>query len=1055
MLKYSVRIGENNIKRDVLSWSEKYVAPDLSFVSGVTSQHYHVDKNELISGSIGGETNFSSLKLDTKNVCRNGYIVVKGKKYRIESGTKSTVSGGNFEYVNINGVYYYINGNTITVKNWLKQDWKYIDDKYVVKIVEGDVTGYVNDGYVELDTIYWIEDETVSIDGYRYIFDRYDKSEFSTSPGGIKYYDTGRSLYPEEVTDCKIDDSTGHGVIDFNHFDKSSDYIYVTKFTLRKHEDKILEFDNISFCTYFYYVFYKDNYCPVKKINGSYVCQIPSRLLPGHDESDVTTTTKDVEIAAGLDFPERISELKSYDAYVTIENTRFMVEYMIQNSNDGDDIAVYLSDDTHNLNAGDTITLAYSSEDKTNFPVYEIGGNWFVMYNNAKYMVEADIADTVTINDVEYDVSYPNGKVVDKDALVDIDGESVPMKYTDHNTLKRYGLIVTGNSQADEAEYEIVSYSGVSINGTVYRVMDYSNSPNDKCIIADMPLTTDFIIDATEGSSLLICKPYLNPLEYDDDFINDMIPKLSGFYVSNKVNTKFYSKNRAFGKRPITPNIGYLSSDNAKSSNDYDGIFDKLILFTNSGYIQLDIPLTMNVANNAMQEDTVKRDFYDKEKKKAINPIVDMEKDVYEPAFMVGRYNGSETDFRPISEIEVNLHFRTRNLDNWKVNDPNVNLEVSGEIKKDEEGKFVSDTTNDNWFCTDFYPYKQILESPEPEKSGIIKGDIVRRASDLMGLLYFDNDDVFYQKDNIAKSFLRFSYYDSPDPNTQSLLCTSTVFMDEHAMYKKYIDNSRRNVNDYGIVQETQYQRDENGNMKFPKQVVESLSGKTINRISVDSECLEGGHKRGRTKYNKDDIDIDALESDEKRISSRFIIKNKYATDTSSEGFYLYIFREYSENLRPKPIYMKVDFNHAGIGRTIPFIIPMKWTGSTENENEMLPYIRLTLDSTQNTHPTTGEKLPSHLELLKRGYPLSYIYAQTYIPLYAVYDFKNKKYVYVFDDRYVLGDDAKNNRLVLNLFELKIMDEKTATAETRAQVRNNNVERANIDINSYQFPSNI
>lgn len=1054
MLKYSVKIGENNIKRDVLSWSEKYVAPDLSFVSGVTSQHYHVDKNELISGSIGGETNFSSLKLETENVCRNGYIVVKGKKYKIESGVKSTISGGNFEYVDINGVYYYINGSTITVKNWLKQDWKYIDDEYVVKIVEGDVTGYVNDGYVELDTIYWIEDETVSIDGYRYIFDRYDKSEFSTSPGGIKYYDTGRSLYPEEVTDCKIDSGTGHGVIDFNHFDKSSDYIYVTKFALTKYEDKVLDFDNISFCTYFYYVYYKDNYCPVKKIDGSYVCQIPSRLLPGHDEDDNTTTTYDVETVGEEGFPERISQLKSYDAYVMIENTRFKVEYMIQNSNDGDDIAVYLSNDTHNLNPGNTITLEYSTSDKTNFPVYEINGNEFVMYNNAKYMVEANIADAVKIDGIEHDISYPNGKTVDKDALVDINGESVPMKYTDHNTLKRYGLIVTGTSKADDAEYEIVSYSGVSINGTIYRVMNYPDNPNGKYIVTEMPLTTDFIIDRIEGSSMLICVPYLNTSEYDDDFIDDMTPELSGFYVGNKVNVKLYSRNRAFGQRNITPSIGYLSSDNPKSSNDYDDIFDKLTLFTNSGYIQLDIPLTMNVANNAMQEDIVKRDFYDKEKKKAINPIVDMEKDVYEPAIMAGRYNGSDTEFTPISEIDVNLHFRTRNLENWKVNDPNVNRENSGEIKKDENGKVTADTTNDNWFCTDFYPYKQIIEG-EVEVSGIIKGDSVRNASDLMGLLYFDNDDVFYQKDNIAKSFLRFSYYDSPDPNTQSLLCTSTVFMDEHAMYKKYIDNSRRNVNDYGIVQETEYQKDENGNMIFPKQFVENQSGKIINRISVDSECLEGGHKRGRKSYTNEDIDIDTLISDEKRISSRFIIKNKYATDTSSEGFYLYIFREYSENLRPKPIYMKIDFNHAGIGRTIPFIIPMKWTGSTENENEMLPYRRLTLDNTQDVNLETGKYEPSHLEILKRGYPLSYIYAQTYIPLYAVYDFKNKKYVYVFDHRYVSDSEVDGSKITLNLFELKIMDEKTATNEARAQVRNNNVERANIDVNTSQFPSNI
>ena len=92
---------------------------------------------------------------------------------------------------------------------------------------------------------------------------------------------------------------------------------------------------------------------------------------------------------------------------------------------------------------------------------------------------------------------------------------------------------------------------------------------------------------------------------------------------------------------------------------------------------------------------------------------------------------------------------------------------------------------------------------------------------------------------------------------------------------------------------------------------------------------------------------------------------------------------------------------------------------------------------------------------MKQGYPLSYIYAQTYIPLYAVYDFKNKKYVYVFDDRYVFGSDTADNRIVLNMFELKVADESTATNETRAQVRNNNIERANIDVNPSQFDPNI
>ncbi len=660
-------------------------------------------------------------------------------------------------------------------------------------------------------------------------------------------------------------------------------------------------------------------------------------------------------------------------------------------------------------------------------------------------------------------MSYPNGKVVGEDALVETDGENIPMKIKDASHLERYGLIVKGNSQADTQTYEIKAYDGVIIKDIAYRVMEYDTNPRTKYIIANMPMTTEFIIDAIEGSSMYICIPNLNTYEYDDDFRDEMCSQLCDLYVTRKNDVKIYSKNRAFGTRDVTPTIGKTMDQNASSSNDYYDLFDNLILFANTGYIEVDIPLTMNVANNAMQEEVVERDFIEKEKKKAINPIVDMEKDVYEPMYINNSddaikayedaggkfpeemtedeqkrfYIGSYTEFQQISEIETNLHFRTRDLDNWKVNDSNVNLEFSGD---------TVNSTNDNWFCTDFYPYKQILASATSPQEMIDANALISRASDLMGLLYFDNDDVFYQKDNIAKSFLRFSYYDSPDPNTQSLLCTSTVFMDEHAMYKKYIDNSRRNVNDYGIVQETQYERDENGNMIFPKKEIENQTGRFINRISVDSECLEGGHKRGRQPYTRGDIDIDALESDEKRISSRFIIKNKYATNTSSEGFYAYIFREYSENLRPKPIYMKVEFNHAGIGRTIPFIIPMKWTEpTTASDNEVYPIGRLRLFDTEDRNDLTE---------LKEGYPLSYIYAQTYIPLYAVYDFKSKKYAYIFDTRYI-DMDSDSNRVRLNMFEMKIRDENTATNETRAQVRNNNIDRANINVNTKQFNDKI
>ena len=80
------------------------------------------------------------------------------------------------------------------------------------------------------------------------------------------------------------------------------------------------------------------------------------------------------------------------------------------------------------------------------------------------------------------------------------------------------------------------------------------------------------------------------------------------------------------------------------------------------------------------------------------------------------------------------------------------------------------------------------------------------------------------------------------------------------------------------------------------------------------------------------------------------------------------------------------------------------------------------------------------------------VYAQTYIPLYAVYDYKHKQYAYVFDDRYVVMED---NKVILNMFEIKIENETTYTINARAQVRNNNVERARIDVNKRQFNSNI
>ena len=391
-----------------------------------------------------------------------------------------------------------------------------------------------------------------------------------------------------------------------------------------------------------------------------------------------------------------------------------------------------------------------------------------------------------------------------------------------------------------------------------------------------------------------------------------------------------------------------------------------------------------DAGGNPLQDDLVERDFVKRKTEEVINPIVDMEKDVYIPKYIpTHKYVGSATNFKPIDEIRINLHFRTRNEDTWKVNDGYNLVDTSGKT--------------DNWFVTDFYPYKGML-------SATTSANTLQETSDIMGLLYFTNDDIFYQKQKVGKSFVRLTFYDTPDQNTQSLLCNSCVFFDYHSMFKTYMDNSQKGINEFCIAGET------------------SSSTRPI-KISVKTEVID-------KKTNNPTID------EAHRISSRLTVKNKYETTTSSEGFYLYIFREYSENLRPKPIYMKVEFNHAGIGRTIPFTIPMKWT-NPDGDNIENPERPLMLSATTD------------VEEMKEGIPLSRVRTQLYIPLYAVYDFKNKEYAYVFDERYVDVEDGVVN---LNLFELKVKDEsKPVSEEERERIRLQKQVTPAINMNSDQF----
>jgi hypothetical protein len=267
------------------------------------------------------------------------------------------------------------------------------------------------------------------------------------------------------------------------------------------------------------------------------------------------------------------------------------------------------------------------------------------------------------------------------------------------------------------------------------------------------------------------------------------------------------------------------------------------------------------------------------------------------------------------------------------------------------------------------------------------------------------------------------------------------VFLDEHKLFKKFINNSRKYENDYGSISAPIFKTNDEGFIIDDPSRIDEASRKIYksNKIDVKSEFL--GNASANTKYDSYEQDCRNVKvnDEDHRISSRLVIENKYETESSSEGFYLYMFKEYAENLHPKPIYMKVEFNHAGIGKIIPFLIPMHWGEKQGTKsNKMCPVSALTLNTTDDINE------------LKGGIPLSYVYAQTYIPLYAVYDFKNKEYGYVFDSRYVEVDC--NGVLNLNLFEMKVMNEEEAPTEQQLMdIKLNRQQRAIINVNENQF----
>lgn len=240
------------------------------------------------------------------------------------------------------------------------------------------------------------------------------------------------------------------------------------------------------------------------------------------------------------------------------------------------------------------------------------------------------------------------------------------------------------------------------------------------------------------------------------------------------------------------------------------------------------------------------------------------------------------------TSVTISMHFRKRNEVDPE-NNVNTNL-TSGNVYTD--GWFIAEDDNlATWW--NGFDYGE-------EKFNVNKFELYFKTngttSDLIGYLNFTDNDIFYRKKKVSQSFLRFSFYNSNDPIEQKLLFYSTSFLDSTSLYGKYLKQMMF--------------MEENG--------LFDVEG--INPNAAVVLCS-----------------ADTVSS---RVDTKMVLTNEYDRTKSSEGFNIYLFSE-DKNLNlengEKTIYMKVEFNHAGNGKTIPLIM---WPKDEDGK-----YTALTIDN--------------------------------------------------------------------------------------------------------------
>ena len=602
---------------------------------------------------------------------------------------------------------------------------------------------------------------------------------------------------------------------------------------------------------------------------------------------------------------------------------------------------------------------------------------------------ENDVINFIRLDgsQIIYNVSKPVEKVIDKNTFT-IKGfgayQLLPISCKKYSYvefgIKKHVLLFTFNEKNGHiflTNKDNISVSGYYMYNQTTKEFDYQGKkqicPGDYVIYENYYLR-QILENGNESDNLNLLVPK-NSIKFEiiggkTYYSNEIIIKSTSYGKDD--NLSLYCEFKSPNNTDIVKNFGniIITCDDVRFL--YNGenpcVFGNQLqpntgVFKIEGNLEIDLPIASNFDVSLDKESLYNNFYIDSQKSKNINSIIDYEKYPYVPMYYDGKilypnnisadkylsenYNIIDENLKPVKKIEFKLNFRER------------------DFKLDDDGKpdYGTWQLNDELFWNNYYLAN--------DGSRLVK-KCENIDCDLLGYLGFTDDDVRYQKSALKKSFLRLSFYDSPDRRTQKLLFYSTIYFDTNILSSTY----------YKDLELWKLSKTSSDFVKKNK--------------SIDVPYNELVYSCNIGTYNKIGSPL---------LAKMFCV-DKYNTEASSDGFYLHLFDKLVSGNTCTTIYMKAEFNNAKNGKIVPLILPV-------NNKTNIP-----IQPTDKAFPRDYNNVSS--------IDMSSLINHMYVKVLIKYNYLTNNFVW-FLPRKINDEDKKNGTITFTFFEPRINGYDTLT----------------------------